>query len=315
MKFFPVILLNFLFLPNTALGFVSVCDRTPQVRDAIAAQFGIPCEKVSKKDLERVKKLELANKGIKNLKLGDFDGLDKLSFLALNNNQLKEIPEGLFLPMLNLKELHLNDNSLKGLTGKSLDGLQNSLQKLWVERNGLTTLILQKFRYLEDLRANSNKLGLGSGLDFLLTELPELDNLSLSGNELNSVDIDGLGKLPKLTSLDFSFNHLQMIIDFRERFPHLEYLELNNNQIRHVPKGLFFSGVKVLDLSGNRIFSLPGEIPPGANMRLQYMNIFRNPIVKLPRWVKEKDKAMKLTVDYGPLYIRCGLAMRQLFGH
>ena len=291
----------------------SICDRTPQVREAIAAQFGVPCDKVKMREVAEIRVLDLSHKVIDKLQPGDFVGLDNLTFLALNNNYLEEIPDGLFAPLPNLEELRLENNSLTRLDDKSLDGLQNSLKKLIVRNNDLSTLIVEKFRYLKTLSAYSNKLGLGSGLSFLI-ELPELENLFLSGNELNSVDIDNFYNLPKLKDLDLSFNHLQMIIDFRERFPLLENLDLGHNRIRLIPEGLLFSGVETISLNDNQIFSLPGEIPPGSNVQLRYMNIFGNPIIGFPKWAKEMDEAMKLTMDYDSLPVRCGLAVRRLLG-
>ncbi len=321
MKFFPVAFLGLLFLlslqNNAGLRpYTPVCDRTPQVRDTITAQLGMPCDHVQAQDLRKITYLDLSFQNITNLHLGDFDGLDSLETLRLEYNRLKEIIQGLFLPTPNLKELILDGNTIARLSSKSLEGLQNSLQKLSVKENGLELLVLEAFFVLKYLDASSNRLG-GAGLDFFLAELPELKDLYLEHNQLQSVNIDDLLLgVSKLDNLNLSFNQLQTVIDFRKRFSRLRVLNLSSNQIRDVPEGLLFSGVELLRLDDNQIFSLPGKIPEGAKsvkIKLKYLSLFGNPITRLPKWLKKRERALQLTLDYNRWADRCGLAMAQLF--
>ena len=62
-----------------------VCDRTPQVRDAITtASAGANCANIT--DLADITALDLSNQGITGLQDGDLDGLDALVTLALAGN-------------------------------------------------------------------------------------------------------------------------------------------------------------------------------------------------------------------------------------
>ena len=67
-----------------------VCDRTPQVRDAIvAAVSGVStCNDVTETHLAAIETLNLIDKSITSLKDGDFDGLSALTVLYLHSNQL-----------------------------------------------------------------------------------------------------------------------------------------------------------------------------------------------------------------------------------
>ena len=71
----------------------SVCDRTPQVRDAIVAAIGRDCDLVSEFDLLDVAVLDLKGQGITALDAGDFSGLRNLNELQLAQNRLGTIPE------------------------------------------------------------------------------------------------------------------------------------------------------------------------------------------------------------------------------
>ena len=78
---------------NVALEFTPVCDRTPQVRDAIVALVpGIDdCKDVTAAHLSLINNLNLSEQNITTLKAGDFDGLSSLDSLALYKNRLSSL--------------------------------------------------------------------------------------------------------------------------------------------------------------------------------------------------------------------------------
>ena len=90
--------------------FTSVCDRTPQVRDAIvAAVSGVSnCRNVTEAHLAAITILDLQRKGITALKAGDFDGLNSLIRLWLRYNELSTLPVGIFDGLTSLTTLYLN---------------------------------------------------------------------------------------------------------------------------------------------------------------------------------------------------------------
>ena len=210
----------------TELGgavFTPVCDRTPQVRDAIvAAVSGVNnCRNVTGVHLAAITELRLESKNITALKTGDFDGLSSLtglllrrltplttlpegvfsglsslSWLNLESNQLTTLPEGVFSGLSSLTSLNLRSNQLTTLPEGVFSGL-SSLEGLWLNGNPLTTLPEGVFSGLSSLEV----LAL---LDNQLTTLPEgvfsgLSSLSTHTLALSSNAVD---PLPLMVSLE-----------------------------------------------------------------------------------------------------------------
>ena len=78
-----------------------VCERTPQVRDALVAKAkanrpaATDCSLVTTDDLDGISgTLQLAGRGIVALKAGDFENLAKLTGLDLSGNALTALPAG-----------------------------------------------------------------------------------------------------------------------------------------------------------------------------------------------------------------------------
>ncbi|MBW1873024.1 MAG: leucine-rich repeat domain-containing protein [Deltaproteobacteria bacterium] len=148
-----------------------VCQRTPQVRNAIVKRAGVGCEEIGPDQLVRIKRLSLDRKRIKRLKNGDFSGLSELTDLSLMNNPMKKlpagvfdglfklnslnfqecrlitIPEGIFKQLGSLKSLYLNHNRLRMLPAGAFEGL-NSLTFLSLNHNRLRSLPSKIFKPL-----------------------------------------------------------------------------------------------------------------------------------------------------------------------
>ena len=193
----------------------TVCDRTPQVRDAIVAT--VPsvsdCNDVTEAHLAAITSLNLADKSISSLKVGDFDGLSSLTELYLTNNQLTSLPEGVFNGLTALTGLSLAANQLTSLPESVFSGL-TALTTLGLSRNQLTSLpesVFSGLTALTTLGLSRNQLtslpeGVFSGLTALtwlelhanqLTSLPEgvfsgltaLTRLRLGGNAVNQLPL------------------------------------------------------------------------------------------------------------------------------
>ena len=173
-----------------------VCDRTPQVRDAIVGTLKdtdvineeSDCTDVTDSHLSKMTGT-LALGGwttwggdIATLKAGDFSGLVNLTRLGFGENQLSTLPATVFSGLGNLERLGLRDNRLSTLPATVFSGLGN-LQKLVIHVNQLTALppgIFSGLGNLEVLDLSSNELttlppGVFSGLSSLTL-------LHLSGN-------------------------------------------------------------------------------------------------------------------------------------
>ena len=89
---------------------VNICDRTPQVRDAIIQRLAASdCTAVTAEGLTQIGYMDLSRKGIASLKPDDFAGLTRLEALYLYNNHLVELSQvdPLFAGLPSLRELDL----------------------------------------------------------------------------------------------------------------------------------------------------------------------------------------------------------------
>ena len=119
--------------------FSTVCDRTPQVVNAIvsAVSDATSCDEVTTAQLAEITTLDLSR--ISSLQTGDFDGLTNLMELDLSSGGLSELPANIFADLTNLETLRLNDNDLVTLPANIFAGL-TSLETLLLNDNDLVTL-------------------------------------------------------------------------------------------------------------------------------------------------------------------------------
>ena len=171
---------------NNAPEFTPVCDRTPQVRDAIVSIVpGVSdCKNVTKSHLALIINLNLSDQNITALKAGDFDGLSSLRILTLYKNTLSSLPVDIFSGLDSLNRLDLGSNQLSSLPVGIFSGL-SSLNRLNLSYNHLTSLPADSFSGLSSLSSlslSSNRLSsLPAGI---FSGLSALDWLSLSSNRL-----------------------------------------------------------------------------------------------------------------------------------
>ena len=170
-------------------------DRTPQVRDAIAAAAGvISTNEVTEAHLAAITRLNVTgNRGfalsglagnwfsphgnMTALKSGDFDGMSNLTSLDLSGNELSSLPTGIFDDLTELTSLDLFKNKL----------------------SSLPTGIFDKLTELETLDLSGNALSsLPAGL---FDKLTNLTYLNLLDNPLQSLPDDYFDKLTKLETL------------------------------------------------------------------------------------------------------------------
>ena len=107
--------------------FVSVCDRTPEVRDAIlrALPDRDDCDDVTAADLASITYLNLRTPSfeadITTLNATDFNDLTALGLLRLSSNALSSLPEGIFDELTELRWLELENNALSSLRADTFD--------------------------------------------------------------------------------------------------------------------------------------------------------------------------------------------------
>ena len=242
--------------------FVPVCDRTPQVRDAIVAALPdvSDCADVTAADLASITDLDLSFQNITALKANDFNGLTALKYLYLHENKLSSLPEGIFDGLTALEYLYLYSNDLSSLPDRIFDDL-TELKYLNLWNNGLSSLpdrIFDDLTALKSLYLLHNKLSsLPAGI---FDGLTALKSLFLSHNELSSLPAGIFDKLTTLEWLYLSNNALRGLQeDIFDKLTALGHLTLSFNELSSLPAGIFdgLTALKSLYLSDNAVDPLP----------------------------------------------------------
>ena len=293
---------------------VGICDRTPEVRDALLDWIGgvTACEDVTAAQLGAITHyLDLDSRGITSLKPGDFDGLTNLEILYVRSNPLTTLPEGVFRGLTNLRTLYLDSNNLTTLP----DGAFRGLTDLWalvLRNNALTTLPAAVFTNLPNLE----HLGLGSNpfrtlpedvfrsltnlqaLDLTnssLTTLPEgvfrgltnLRTLYFASNNLTALPEDVFRDLTNLQALGFTNNFLTALPEdvFRD-LTNLQALSIGLNPLRTLPEGVFrgLTNLQTLDLTATSLPTLPEDVFRDLT-NLETLRLVNNFLTTLPEGV------------------------------
>ena len=267
---------------------ISVCDRTPQVRDAITAAGGFAgdaadCAAVN---AARVTSLDISWSGLTSLRADDFAGLTSLGSLDLSGNyRLAALPEGAFAGLTSLGSLDLSRNGLAALPEGAFDGLTSRLGSLDLSRNGLAALPEGIFDSLTGLRylwLNNNELAaLPEGTFDGLTSLVQL---LLDNNGLTALPEGAFDRLTGLQNLGLRYNHLAALPEgVFDSLTSLQALNLTGNQLAALPEGIFDSltGLRYLWLNNNELAALPeGAFDGLTSLRELYLN--NNQLAALP---------------------------------
>ena len=181
-----------------------VCERTPVVKDAIVAMIHevTDCAQVTESHLAAVYgTLNLENKEISELQVGDFDGFTSLSVLNLQNNRLTSLPAGLFKDLGSASSVQLNNNLLTTLDEDTFSGMDN-LQSVTLSDNKLKTIPVGLFYgriNVQTISLNNNQLtSIPSGAFDGLTSLKALH---LHGNMLTTLPARLFADLTGITTL------------------------------------------------------------------------------------------------------------------
>ena len=240
-----------------------VCDRTPQVRNAIVAAVpGVSdCSNVTETHLAAIRDLlDLRDKNISALKPGDFEGLSSLQELRLESNQLRALPADIFSGLSSLRRLYLGNNQLTSLPPDVFSEL-TALHDLYLHNNQLTSLPVDLFAGLSSLRQiNLHTNRLTNLPADIFSGLSSLTQLFLRNNKLTSLPADLFSGLSSLQYLYLDYNRLTSLpADLFSELPSLIQLLLNKNQMSTLSVGMFrgLTASTQLWLQGNRVDPLP----------------------------------------------------------
>ena len=253
-----------------------VCDRTPEVADAILSASGqASCAAIESKHLTDISSLYIAGYrngvSVTRLRTGDFGGLAALRDLTIDNPGSKQaghtgltaLPTGIFAELHNLVELSLGSHSLTQLPAGTFNDL-GALERLNLRENSFSSLSANMF-----------------------AGLTALEGLDLSGSRwyldpgilLTTVHEDALAGLHNLRDLSIAQHDLSALPKgvFRD-LGELRSLNLWNNSLRGLP-GAIFAGLNKLEslrLESNQLTALPDGIFAGLR-KLQELSLANNP--------------------------------------
>ncbi|CAB4005020.1 leucine-rich repeat-containing 15 [Paramuricea clavata] len=224
-----------------------------------------------------------------------FQGLNRLSKVVFDDNNIASLPAGLFANLPSLETLGLNDNPLPTLPDDLLQNSPNvqtfnlantkldkdnitkigeghfgkNIQALWISGTYIQRLKDGLFTGLPKLKA----LSIGNcGINFIGADIlkgTELGSITLDGNPIQSIDENAFrgSKVPV-----FQCNGCQLISSvtfngFLKKMPALYSINLQNNNLTHVPKNAFteLRDLSIIDLSSNLIATIEsnpyGDLP------------------------------------------------------
>ena len=252
------------------------------------------------KSLEKSKfeKLEIINLGNNNLT--DINKLEKLNFreleeLYLNHNSIKDINVLEKVKFKKLKKLELSDNNISDI--KVLEKVHfKELKKLYLNINIISNIKVfekVKFEKLETLKLNNQKLTDISVLGKV--NFKGLKDLFLSNNSISDISILGKVSFEKLEILDLSENK---IIDInilgKVNFKELKLLYLNNNYISdiNILGKVNFEELTILDLGNNYISDI--NVLGKVNFKeIKLLNLTNNDISDIKVLEKVNFKELK----------------------
>ena len=190
-----------------------LCDRTPQVRDAILGKIsGVnDCFIATAAQLnELAGTLNFGNAKLTSLLPNDFAGLASLTELDLNGNSITSLPEGVFDGLTKLERLALNGNSMDSLLEDAFDGL-TSLTQLDLSNNSMDSLLEDAFDGLTSLtQLDLNDNSITSLPEDIFDGLTSLTELNLNDNSIASLPKDVFDGLTSLTLLRLHNNNIDV---------------------------------------------------------------------------------------------------------
>ena len=247
-----------------------VCDRSPPVRDALAALTEPPgggeggawtCRSPTAAALAALSALDLGGRGVGSLRAEDLLGLSGLRSLVLRGNRLAELPEGLLRRAPRVRLVDLGGNRLAELPAGAFGGLAG-LRRLELDGNALRALPPGAFAGLEELRhldLGGNALTAAAAREFAV--LAGLETLRLAGGRMwGTLPPGAFRGLESLRDLDLGEGGVsELSAGAFEGLGALETLRLGGNGLETLPEGAWggIGGLRWLGLADNSLAELP----------------------------------------------------------
>ncbi|KAF7245255.1 PH domain leucine-rich repeat-containing protein phosphatase 1 [Varanus komodoensis] len=213
----------------------------------------------------------------------------------------------------------------------------NSLQTFLLDGNFLQSLPaeLEKMHQLSYLGLSFNEF---IDIPVVLEKLPAMDKLCMSGNCMETLNLQTLRRMPHIKHVDLRLNVIRRLVADEANFlHHVTQLDLRDNKLGELDATIFnnaeilhcernqlvtlkISGylLKALYASSNELVHL--DVYPIPNY-LTYMDVSRNHLESLPEWVCDSRKLEVLDLGHNqirelPARLFCNVSLRKLLaGH
>ena len=268
-----------------------VCDRTPQVRDAIVAHVQVAkCHEVGAEHLAAVDRVELerVDQGqimgladpIMSLRRGDFHGLENAGSVWIRKNHITVLPAHVFEGLDAVTVIYGSDGRIERIDRHAFAGL-SALRNLSLWGNAIAELP-----------------------DSVFADLTSVAHLSLAGNPIREVPPSLLHGLVRLESLSLGHTLLTTLPSgFFHDQRNLLRLGFMDTQISSVPSDLFhpLESLEFLTWSGIRgelgITGLAAD-QFASNQKLTKLKVSSHPLETLPEGVFDGLVALE-SLDLG----------------
>lgn len=215
-------------------------------------------------------------------------------------NNIPELPGGLFMNSTNLRTIILPFNNIRTISSTAFEGTM--LDNIDLEHNRLTQIDPAWFQPIQStmrvLRLNGNSL---NNLDIdSFVWLWNLRELYLTGNPLGSMRYRIFDPMVNLEILHMAACGLNVMDpNWFQRNPMIVNLELDNNQIRDLPVGVF-NNLRIvhLGLAGNQL-RLIDELSFGSALNtLRSLHFDRNVIESFDEHIIENSPNLDALIGY-----------------
>uniref|UniRef100_H9GIC3 protein-serine/threonine phosphatase n=1 Tax=Anolis carolinensis TaxID=28377 RepID=H9GIC3_ANOCA len=266
--------------------------------------------------------------------LNELQRFSKLRSLNLSNNHLGEFPLAV-CSIPTLTELNVSCNALKNIPVAVGD--MNNLQTFLLDGNFLQSLPveLERMHQLSYLGLSFNEF---TDIPEILEKLPAMDKLCMSGNCLETLNLQTLRRMPHIKHIDLRLNVIRRLVTDKADFlHHVTQLDLRDNKLGELDATIF-NNVEILHCERNQLVTLKIsgyllkalyatanelvhlDVYPVPNY-LTYMDVSRNHLESLPEWVCDSRKLEVLDLGHNqirelPARLFCNISLRKLLaGH
>lgn len=223
--------------------------------------------------LKKLKYLYLSFNFLASIQNTSFESLcETLKGLSLSNNFFREVPSEALQNCFRITYLNLASNEIGQLKPDNFKTWGENIKSLILSNNRLEQLSRDTFavlKNLKDLALNFNPLQ-EIALN-IFTDLEHLETLEMSFiYSRNGIDCEILRPLNKLKWLNLDYNNIRELQDTSfETLPDLRIVNLNCNQVPHIPVDLFKAGfhkdLKEIRLYHNKLTEISSHTFDGLN--------------------------------------------------